>query len=148
MCIRSHNHYVEPLELRNCIVIYIALRPQVLEGLYRLVVECAYLRSNADLIYLYIISCATNEAMHLLLLLFPSHSFRIDLANTVANAAGVPLGNVLVYDVVQFNYSQEACLSAILRFTGASGEYQAEQWVGLSPQVVDRAIISRSGRGS
>ena len=83
--------------------------------------------------------------MHLHLL--PSHSSRIDLANTVANAAGVPLGNVLVYDVVQFNYSQEACLSAILRFTGASGEYQVEQWVGLLPQVVDGAVTSSGGRG-
>ena len=68
--------------------------------------------------------------MHLLLL-FPFHSFRIDLANTVANAAGVPLGNVLVYDVVQFNSSQQSCLSATLRFTGPSGEYQGQQWVGL-----------------
>ena len=84
--------------------------------------------------------------MHLLLL-FPSHSFRIELSNTVANAAGVPLGNVLVYDVVQFNYSQESCLSATLRFTGASGEYQVEEWAGLLPQVVGRAVTSRGGRG-
>ena len=74
--------------------------------------------------------CATNKAMHLLLL-FPSHSFRIELSNTVANAAGVPLGNVLVYDVVQFNSSQQSCLTATLRFTGPSGEYQGQQWVGL-----------------
>ena len=84
--------------------------------------------------------------MHLLLL-FPSHSFRIELSNTVANAAGVPLGNVLVYDVVQFNYSQESCLSATLRFTGASGEYQVEEWAGLLPQVVGGAVTSRGGRG-
>ena len=90
--------------------------------------------------------CATNKAMHLLLL-FPSHSFRIELSNTVANAAGVPLGNVLVYDVVQFNYSQESCLSATLRFTGASGEYQVEEWAGLLPQVVGVAVTSRGGHG-
>ena len=84
--------------------------------------------------------------MHLLLL-FPSHSFRIELSNTVANAAGVPLGNVLVYDVVQFNYSQESCLSATLRFTGASGEYQVEEWAGLLPQVVGGAVTSRGGQG-
>ena len=85
--------------------------------------------SNADSIYLHTISCATNKTMHLHLL--PSHSSRIDLANTVANAAGVPLGNVLVYDVVQFNSSQQTCLSATLRFTGPRSEYQAQEWVGL-----------------
>ena len=84
--------------------------------------------------------------MHLLLL-FPSHSFRIELSNTVANAAGFPLGNVLVYDVVQFNYSQESCLSATLRFTGASGEYQVEEWTGLLPQEVGRAVTPWSGWG-
>ena len=91
---------------------------------------CLFIRSNADLVYLQTVNCVTHEAMHLLLL-FPFHSFRIDLANTVANAAGVPLGNVLVYDVVQFNSSQQSCLTTTLRFTGPSGEYQGQQWVGL-----------------
>ena len=50
------------------------------------------------------------------------HSFRIDLANAVANAAQVPLGDVLVYDVENFNVSNTECLRATLRMTGANRE--------------------------
>ena len=54
--------------------------------------------------------------------IFHDHSFRIALANAVANETQVPLGDVLVYDVVNFNVSNTECLRATLRMTGASRE--------------------------
>jgi hypothetical protein len=45
-------------------------------------------------------------------------NFRINLASTVATVAGVPQGEVLVYDVASYTISTTECLRATLRMTG------------------------------
>ena len=44
------------------------------------------------------------------------------MANAMANAAGVPLGDVLVYDAQAVNMSGNACITVTMRFTGVDGK--------------------------
>ena len=41
----------------------------------------------------------------------------------MANAAGVPLGDVLVYDAQAVNISGNACITVTMRFTGVDGKH-------------------------
>ena len=44
------------------------------------------------------------------------------MANAMANAAGVPLGDVLVYDAQAVNMRGNACITVTMRFTGVDGK--------------------------
>ena len=44
------------------------------------------------------------------------------MANAMANAAGVPLGDVLVYDAQAVNMGGNACITVTMRFTGVDGK--------------------------
>ena len=152
MCIRSHNHYVEPLELRNCIVIYITLSLQVLEGLYRLVVKCAYLVMQIRFI-------CTQSVVLPIKPCTSTSSPPTPPGLTWRTLSPMPLGSPwgTSWCMTSFNSTTarrrasvpsygSLGLAVSTKWNSGWGSYH-KWWTGLSLQVVGGAVTSSGGQG-